>query len=231
MSAVLESHSERRKKAAHLPASSSGDFGFVDPMLHWYSTTGARVGEGIQLFIDASVVLRRPCVEPSLRSWEFAHSRALTPATVLLPVAMPVDARQSNIVDDVNWLRENLKISITEVAALFKVTRKAVYDWLEGAKPRADMADRVRILRNVLDRELREESRNFLKRVWDQPINGDASLLSIMRESEINALPASVKDGLNVLAPKLEAFGARPTLTAASHGNGKAHQDDIYRSI
>ena len=49
-------------------------------------------------------------------------------------------------------IKERLDISVTQLAELFSVTRKTVYDWYEGQSPRNAKSDRINALAEALDK-------------------------------------------------------------------------------
>ena len=86
------------------------------------------------LFVDNQLVVIRLTDEQ-----EFATQQD---ASNTLPVALA---------DRLDLIKERLAISITQMAELFGVTRKSIYDWYEGKGQRSAKSNRMEILIDVLD--------------------------------------------------------------------------------
>jgi transcriptional regulator with XRE-family HTH domain len=144
-----------------------------------------------------------------------------------LPGAVPASGAVVNALD---FIREKLSLSMTQLADLFGVTRKSVYDWYEGAEPRSNSAKRINILQNVLnampegDYDLRQ-----LKSVWNIEVNG-ASFRSLFEDDRLDEshLEAALKEKLNELSLRL--VPARASTHKASQQLGGAWLADIERS-
>ncbi len=195
--------------------------------LEAYSTTPSRGLEDFQVIIldehDSELMLSG---SPFSRNWSWARppeQRAMTTQSAEI-------VKPSNVIDDIQWLRSALNLSMSEVAALFKVTRKAVYDWLDGSKPRTGLAERIATMRALFERNLPSESRSVVRQFFDTPIDGETTLLSILRDVDTTNLTAKGVNGLNAIAHQVEKFAAELNSKPAPHGIGHAHNDDLYRS-
>lgn len=192
------------------------------PALEVFSTSPSRVFEHVQVIIldehDNEFMVAGSTFS---RQWNLAK----TPTQFL---ALP---KTPNTIDDVQWLRTSLNLSMAEVATLFKVTRKAVYDWLDGSKPRTGLAERIGAMRALFERNLPEESRQVVRQFFDTPIEEKGTLLSILRDIDIKSLAGEGEATLKTLAPRIAQFSADINSKPTPHGNGYAHNDDIYRSL
>lgn len=123
-------------------------------------------------------------------------------------------------------VQEDLGLSITQLAQLFGVTRKAVYDWLDGSEPRANISSRMELISSLI----RENNSNLnlkrLKGVWLTAVNG-SSLIDILANEDLSAadrLAAAIAK-VGDLAPRLGQ--ENPKLGKTYLGN--AHANDIDR--
>lgn len=85
--------------------------------------------------------------------------------------------------DHLNLIKDRFALSVTQIAELFGVTRKSVYDWYEGSEPRNNTAERMEVLINALRSTIPAETDlKRLKMVWNIPISGQ-SFISVFNGS------------------------------------------------
>jgi DNA-binding transcriptional regulator YiaG len=101
-------------------------------------------------------------------------------------------------------IKERLALSITQMAELFGVTRKAVYDWYDGAEPRPTMMNRMEILIDVINSVPLEVDLRRLKAVWNIPISGKSFRTVFSDDSmDINTFRTALVEKLNELSTRM----------------------------
>lgn len=140
-----------------------------------------------------------------------------------------VDAAPLPFSDRLETVQKRLGLSITQVAELFGVTRKTVYDWFDGkSSPRAAAIKKAEDLNDIIDESPTGIDLTRLKTVWNIPTDGE-SFLSVLKDENIPVDLIKEK----ALA-KLVSLG--PRLGKADLTTGKVRQPlstliDIDRSI
>lgn len=123
-------------------------------------------------------------------------------------------------------LQSELGLSITQLSQFFGVTRKSVYDWLDGTAPRNANSKRLEIMASVIASSNDRNNLKRLKGVWLTPINGK-SFMDVIADDELGdeqkVAAASLK--LDELAPRLGAQEKPKNKTYL----GNAHTSDIDR--
>lgn len=104
-------------------------------------------------------------------------------------------------------IKERLALSITQLAELFGVTRKTVYDWYEGTEPRPKAINRMEMLIDVLNRASPEVDLARLKAVWSIPISG-SSFRMVFSDDNMDA-----QSFQNALVEKLNELSTRMVAT------------------
>ncbi len=132
---------------------------------------------------------------------------------------------------DLRWVREKLGLSMTDLATLFGVTRKTVYDWFDGTKPRQLAVDRIAAIRAVAE-SCPPEFLGVLNQFWSTPVGEGPSLIDILKSpGSSSTMLSSAKTALDALVPRIaqsaERNRAKPTRDAFGH----AHNDDLFRSL
>ena len=107
-------------------------------------------------------------------------------------------------VQDLDFIREKLSLSVTQISELFGVTRKSVYDWFEGASPRPTMMEKISVLTTVLSEMPSTTDLSRLKAVWKLG-GATPSFLSIIGDDTLdaNSLRVALAEKLDELAPRL----------------------------
>lgn len=105
----------------------------------------------------------------------------------------------------IDLIKSKFALSVIQVAELFNVTRKAVYDWYDGAEPKSATAARINIVKG-LDRELFPPDTDLaqLKLFWKIPVSG-TSFLSLLSNDLLGdaELRVALIDKINELSPRM----------------------------
>lgn len=120
----------------------------------------------------------------------------------------------------------DLGLSITQLSQFFGVTRKSVYDWLDGTAPRSSNGKRLDIINAVISANNSAFDLSRLKTVWLTSINGSSFMDVISDEalSDDKKIEAALNK-LNELAPRL---GTREKSARKTY-LGNAHTTDFDR--
>lgn len=89
------------------------------------------------------------------------------------------------ISERLDLIKDRLALSITQLAELFGVTRKTVYDWYEGTEPRRNTINRVETLIEALNR-YSELDLTRLKTMWSIPVSGK-SFRAVLNDENLDA--------------------------------------------
>lgn len=123
-------------------------------------------------------------------------------------------------------LQTNLGLSITQLAQFFGVTRKSIYDWLDGTAPRTANTRRLDIMSAIIAANGDRINLKRLKGVWLTSVNGQ-SFMDIISEDSLGDEEKIAKASLKLaeLAPRLGPQAKQNTKTYL----GNAHSSDIDR--
>lgn len=128
-------------------------------------------------------------------------------------------------------IKEQLALSVTQIAELFNVTRKSVYDWYEGAIPHTNKVSRMEVLIAVLSNSPASIDLRRLKSVWNIDI-GDRSFREVFNDEHLdNAnLQNAIATKLNELSPRMVTANKLVAHRTKSNVNiGEAHFSDFER--
>jgi DNA-binding transcriptional regulator YiaG len=146
----------------------------VEKIIESYSSSSIGLGEYFLEFEKAT--LSSPFKQKP-RLIIYIDDQPLSITKNALPIEQPKDkiAAQTNIsIDRLNLIRECFALSITQMAELFGVTRKSIYDWYEGVEPRPAMRSRMEILVDALGAVPAAVDLQRLKVVWNIPVSGQS---------------------------------------------------------
>ncbi|VVO08450.1 helix-turn-helix domain-containing protein [Pseudomonas fluorescens] len=116
-----------------------------------------------------------------------------------------------------NEIKEFLGLTVTQLAELFKVTRKTVYDWYDGADPRAGVSGRIETLNHLLQTVAPAIDMKRLKQVWNLPINGESFIDVVNSNGSQHELNSALDRKIHELAPRLVPPARKPLgITSAS---------------
>ncbi len=119
--------------------------------------------------------------------------------------------------DQLNGIKDALELTVTQLAELFQVTRKTVYDWYDGADPRSGMGARIEALNHLLHSSVTLGDIKRLKQVWNLPVNGDSFISIVNSGLEHDQLKAALEKKLEELAPRMVPPARKPSsITSAS---------------
>lgn len=113
------------------------------------------------------------------------------------------------ISERLDLIKDRLALSITQLAELFGVTRKTVYDWYDGTEPRRNAINRIESLIEVLNR-YSELDLARLKTVWSIPVSGK-SFRAVLNDEHLDS--GNIQ---NALAEKLDELSARMVVTTST---------------
>lgn len=119
-------------------------------------------------------------------------------------------------------IKDRLALSITQLAELFGVTRKTVYDWYEGTEPRRNTVNRMEILIDVLNRASPGVDLARLKAVWNVPVSG-TSFRSVIGDDNLDAgtLQKALLEKLNELSTRMVATTTPMRKTTSQFGEAQ----------
>ncbi|WP_150306348.1 helix-turn-helix domain-containing protein [Pseudomonas saliphila] len=123
-------------------------------------------------------------------------------------------------------VQDQLGLSITQIAQLFGVTRKTVYDWLDNAAPRANALNRMEFVTDLIRQNESRLNLKRLKGVWQMTVNG-SSFIDIVLDEELDQ-----DSRMAAAMAKLEELAPRLGRTAHKLGKtylGNAHANDMDR--
>jgi len=138
----------------------------------------------------------------------YVDGRIIDFREVQKPIVKPQDDTNAKSIvlqnERLDFIKSSLALSITQLAELFGVTRKAIYDWYDGAEPRPKMINRMEILINLLDGMPEGVDKQKLKTVWNIPFSGK-SFLAVFNEENLdfNSFRAALKEKIDELSPKM----------------------------
>lgn len=137
--------------------------------------------------------------------------------------------RTNSFVDQLDSIKDRFALSITQIAELFSVTRKSVYDWYEGAEPRSNIKKRMETLLEVLSTISAETDLKRLKIVWHIPVSGQ-SFISVFNDPilKTSTLQKELEKKLTELSSRMTKKISR--LRKAGAQLGEAHLAEFDRS-
>lgn len=142
----------------------------------------------------------------------------------------PLAVSKPSTIQKINSIKEKLSLSITQLAELLNVTRKAVYDWYEGAEPtKKSIVSRINVLYSLENYIHSEIDITRLKTCWKIPLS-ERSFLSILNNEELGEEELRL-----ALIEKINELSARMATTDApkirlSKGLPTSQLSDIERS-
>jgi len=140
----------------------------------------------------------------------------------------PAATQENAFIDRLAPIRERLALSITQLSELFGVTRKSIYDWYDGAEPRAATIRRMEILADALNTIPAEADLKRLKMIWSVPVSGQ-SFRTVFNDEKLDtdSLLGELKAKLHELYPRM--VKKTTTLHKTSVQLGKSHLAELDR--
>lgn len=128
-----------------------------------------------------------------------------------------------------NDIKSVLALSITQLAELFGVTRKTIYDWYDGTTPRKGITDRMNILIDALASTSSGTDLQRLKTVWNIPVTGK-SFRALFNDEVLEPLSFSttLEEKLHELSPRMVKKTISPHKTRVQLG--EAHLAEFIKS-
>lgn len=130
--------------------------------------------------------------------------------------------------EKLEFIQSKLDLSITQMSELFGVTRKAIYDWFDGAEPRRNIQTKIETLIDLLADIPEVIDISKLKAVWKIPVS-EKSFLAVFNEdnSDLLSYRTTLKEKLDELSPKLVSASISENKTYPQLG--KAHIAEFDR--
>jgi hypothetical protein len=146
----------------------------------------------------------------------------------------PLDAStvESAVPGQLDQIKSQLDVSVTQLAELFSVTRKTVYDWYEGQSPRNAKSDRIQALVDALDQR-RNIDLKRLKAFWNIALP-DGSFRATLQNDTLSGLDltAALTAKLDELSAEMAAMARVPRRGAPYAGESTLadaeHRSDSY---
>lgn len=109
----------------------------------------------------------------------------------------------------IQWLRDQSGLSMSTLAELLGVSRKAIYDWLSGTLPREQRAAHLALIYSAMER-VPEPLRTAVPAVMDEVVSGSTlrELLSTANNDD-RELPQKVDNVLGELKPLMASICKR----------------------
>lgn len=122
-----------------------------------------------------------------------------------------VDVEKLGFAAQLDEIKGFLGLTVTQLAELFRVTRKTVYDWYDGADPRLGMGARIETLNHLLHSSSFPGDLKRLKHVWNLPINGGSFIDMVNSNIDHYDLKAALEGKLDELAPRMVPPARKPS--------------------
>lgn len=118
----------------------------------------------------------------------------------------------------IQWLRDQSGLSMSTLAELLGVSRKAVYDWLSGTLPREQRAAHLALIYSAMER-VPEPLRTAVPAVMDEMVSG-STLRELLSNSEVDGqvLAQKVDNVLEELRPLMASISKRRSFARAEDG-------------
>ena len=117
-------------------------------------------------------------------------------------------------------IRDIFGLRMSEVAQIFGVSRRAAYDWLEGATPRPDTVARIYTLSRYAE-ELRTAGLIHVERYMHRPVISGRSLLELLKSGDsVETAIAVIKRTAAEEAKNRKQLGSRTSDTNTASING-----------
>jgi hypothetical protein len=141
------------------------------------------------VIIDGTPLIIRPVVDTASQTKLTQDNSNIPPVT---------------LAESLDLIKDRLALSITQMSELFGVTRKAVYDWYEGAEPRAAMINRIETLIDIINTARPDIDLQRLKAVWNIPVSGRSFIMVFGDDSiGIDTLRTTLVEKLDDLSPRM----------------------------
>lgn len=150
---------------------------------------------------------------------------------LVAPKAQVNDTKQGDTTDSfkiqLQNVQKSLGVSITQLSDLLGVTRKSIYDWLEGRSiPRAANTRRLELIADIIRAKSTSLNMARLKGIWNIHING-RSIRDVLADESLSELARreEIEEKLLYLSPRL----AYASSVKKASDLGDAHTSDADR--
>ncbi len=127
-----------------------------------------------------------------------------------------------SLVDQLDAIKDFLGLTVTQISELFKVTRKTVYDWYDGAEPRSNVDARIKALYHLVSSKADKLDLKNLKKVWNLPLNGKSFIDLLNTQTDLHQLEAALSGKLDELAPRMISGATKPQKDGRSQNSSTA---------
>ncbi len=132
-------------------------------------------------------------------------------------------------VECAEWLRTSLGLSMTELAALASVTRKAAYDWFSGSIPRPEISQKLAGMRYVFG-DTDPRLLRFVPRTWVSMDFGKKFYVDLKSvDKPKSEIAEKIRDDFLNMIPQLTIMLERSQSKVKRHEFGASHLEDIIR--
>jgi DNA-binding transcriptional regulator YiaG len=157
------------------------------------------------------------------------HEDEWTLQEVGKPESAQVVAQALDTADDIHWFRQALELGMGDIAALFGVTRKSVYDWLDGTQ--TGKAAYIKAVRSLIEQELDAQARPYLPHFWESGPEGSVPLLDILKSGDAARIGADAKQALRALKRPIIDYVESIRSEASAPSVAHTYNHDEYRSL
>jgi hypothetical protein len=118
---------------------------------------------------------------------------------------------------DIEWIRFHSDVSVSALASVFDVTRKAFYGWMSGdVAPRPHRVARVSALRSALALLSTREERSAVFGLLDRKIESGATIRGILASNfEDEIALGRLSDAIREINPQIEKAAERASRSGA----------------
>lgn len=131
-------------------------------------------------------------------------------------------------VADLGWIKAESDVSVSALAELFGVTRKALYGWLEGVEPRRGRQARISALKQVLASLPTREHRTGLLELADRPLASGETVRRILSSSSDDEL--SIVDQLNDALAEMDSYVEKAAQRLQKRSARSRHFESEFRA-
>lgn len=86
--------------------------------------------------------------------------------------------------DELDYIKSEMDLTISQISELFGVTRKSVYDWFDGVEPRGAIKSKMTVLLKAIEKKNKDEKKK-IKTLWKVVFSGE-SFISVFHKDLIN---------------------------------------------
>ncbi|AOE70489.1 hypothetical protein A7317_26840 [Pseudomonas fluorescens] len=178
------------------------------------------VSKLIRLLADKTISTAPPIKQGAIFLID-GHPVLISTSALKLEEAAAEKAEAIGLTAQLDAIKDFLGLTVTQLSELFKVTRKTVYDWYDGADPRPVVANKINALYHVFRSMAAQVDLKRLKQVWNLPVNGESLIEAINSSTDQHHLEAALADKIGTLAHRM----APPTRRSATRSRDLINSD------